>query len=73
PSISSSSVSTVYVPDGRTLSTALKEKGRLKVMDLRVVRVVIDLRMKGRQEKQRYKDQSRCREREICRFRYDIG
>jgi hypothetical protein len=56
-----------------TLSTALNEKGRLKVTVLCVVRVVIGLRVKGRQEKQRYKDQSRRREREIRCFRYDIG
>jgi hypothetical protein len=31
------------------------------------------LRMKGRQEKQRYKDQNPCREREIRRFRYDVS
>jgi hypothetical protein len=40
---------------------------------LRVVRVGIGLWMKGRQEKQRYKDQSRCHEREIRRFRYYIS
>jgi hypothetical protein len=36
-------VSTVYVADGRILSIALKEKGRLNVTVVRVVRVVIGL------------------------------